>query len=815
MKSLKKVLAVALVVALAFSLVTIASAATVKDYSDASSIKQTEAVDLFTQLGFLQGYNGAFDPSGTLTREQAAKIIAYVLVGSAKADAMKVNSTSFSDVASSRWSAGYIQYCANIGIINGIGNGQFNPEGKLTASQFAKMLLCAIGYGKAGEYIGPNWELNVIADATRLGIFSLNVDLTAPATREQAAQYAFNAYCFISQVVYNGTTKSYQAAFNTVDPYVTISVASTLAYQQGVYSNYTILNGHAYRYWYLGDGTVVSGYYLKENLVATSADGTSITRLTTPTDSKYKGVMITGDTQLFYNGGPVSGLTSIVKDGQDLDTRAKLMGVVVQLIKTNGDSVVDIVNVTEKEVLQLGSAPVVNATSGNVTIPGIPGLADYKAAFVDGYAGLAAGDWVLWYKDVYGTYHVEKAQTVTGQMTSFTPSAVPGFDTMVFGGALRFETGLYYTNTGASDTAIANFATAAPTTANYNADATAWLDNGGNVIYMELNAAAPSFSYGLVLDYQYYGALANSALVKLFKDDGTVGVYSVAANNFGIVPNQSSEFDFSGTVYGYLARYMIDASGKATLIGSTAATYGQDTLSTSYAAKGVLVDGVSVDEQLTAATKIFYFDTSAAYNPMTNPAYVTTGTANTSGMTAGSGAGFDFAYFKSSSSYDVAGGLLFNVNQPVYAGSSFVYVIYPSVATHVVSGITYYDYTVFVDGTMKTVTSLSATEFGSSGLWCYKTDSNGAVIPGTSEQATSITDLSGAAGAVTAVSSTYVSWDSTASVVVDSNTKFYMVSSLPVPFGMVTASTLAIGYNIEYVQMNSAKTAAAAIYFTA
>ncbi len=97
---------------------------------------------------------GKFGPTGTFTRESAAKVIAYLLVGSA-ASSLKASTSSFKDVATDRWSAPYIQLCVSKGIIGGDGSGNFNPTAPVTGSQFAKMLLTALGYGKQGEYTGP------------------------------------------------------------------------------------------------------------------------------------------------------------------------------------------------------------------------------------------------------------------------------------------------------------------------------------------------------------------------------------------------------------------------------------------------------------------------------------------------------------------------------------------------------------------------------------------------------------------------------------------------------------------------------------
>jgi hypothetical protein len=75
-----------------------------------------------------------------------------------------------------------------------MGDGTFNPTGSVTGLQFAKMLLCALGYGVNGEYTGEGWGINAAKDALSLGVFAGNLagaDNTA-ATREECALYAFN-----------------------------------------------------------------------------------------------------------------------------------------------------------------------------------------------------------------------------------------------------------------------------------------------------------------------------------------------------------------------------------------------------------------------------------------------------------------------------------------------------------------------------------------------------------------------------------------------------------------------------------------------
>ena len=189
MRNLKKVLALVLALVMAMSLVTVANAA---DFSDKADINYKEAVDVMNAIGVIDGLDtGAFNPKGTLTREQAAKIICTMMLGDS-ADKLGTSSSSFKDVAVTRWSSPYIEYCASIGIIAGNGDGTFNPTGKLTGHAFAKMLLGALGYNAATEgYVGAGWSIEVAKDAVSAGIDVDGVALSAQLTREQAAQMAF------------------------------------------------------------------------------------------------------------------------------------------------------------------------------------------------------------------------------------------------------------------------------------------------------------------------------------------------------------------------------------------------------------------------------------------------------------------------------------------------------------------------------------------------------------------------------------------------------------------------------------------------
>ena len=188
---MKKLLALVLALVMSMSLVTISNAA----YSDKADIDLKEAVDVLSAVGVFEGSDGRFDPKANLTREQAAKLVAYLQLSQKSADAL-VGGNKFTDVAANRWSAGYVDYCATTGVVAGVGNGQFNPTGSLTALQFGKMLLVCLGYDATTENLtGADWQINtskLMASAKLLkGLDSVKANDVI--TREQAAQMMLNA----------------------------------------------------------------------------------------------------------------------------------------------------------------------------------------------------------------------------------------------------------------------------------------------------------------------------------------------------------------------------------------------------------------------------------------------------------------------------------------------------------------------------------------------------------------------------------------------------------------------------------------------
>lgn len=154
------------------------------------------AVEYMVMEDILSGYpDGSFQPKESLNREQAAKMVALLILGSDAAKDLTVDAAPFTDVEADRWSAKFVAWCVENEIVTGYDDGSFDPFGDLTGYQFGKMLLCAFGYGKASDYEGSAWPSAVAADGKAIELFNGDDTMTtdAPLTRQQAALMAHNA----------------------------------------------------------------------------------------------------------------------------------------------------------------------------------------------------------------------------------------------------------------------------------------------------------------------------------------------------------------------------------------------------------------------------------------------------------------------------------------------------------------------------------------------------------------------------------------------------------------------------------------------
>jgi len=214
LRRIRKTLSLVIVLTMAISMVPYTGALTTSDdYLDKDDITNREAVDVLSAISVMEGSgsDGArnFRPKDLVTRAEAAAIIARLVLTRRVADVLPKTETTFKDVSSDHWASGYIGWCVSAGIVAGYGDGRFGPADNVTASQFAAMLLRAIGWGKRGEYTGRDWEVNATIDALRYGIFSGNGDFSKAADREHTAMYTFNALT-AELMVWVNDTQSYR-----------------------------------------------------------------------------------------------------------------------------------------------------------------------------------------------------------------------------------------------------------------------------------------------------------------------------------------------------------------------------------------------------------------------------------------------------------------------------------------------------------------------------------------------------------------------------------------------------------------------------
>ena len=165
-------------------------------FTDSADIKvDADVVDTLVSLGIVEGFeDGSFQPNGTVTRAQMAKMIYVLRTGNSDASAYNDEKSSFTDI-NGHWARGYIKYCQSLGIIAGKNATTFAPNASVTAQEAAKMLLVTLGYNaeKAG-LTGAGWAAKTNALADEAGLLEdVNTSFTAACPRQYAAQLIYNA----------------------------------------------------------------------------------------------------------------------------------------------------------------------------------------------------------------------------------------------------------------------------------------------------------------------------------------------------------------------------------------------------------------------------------------------------------------------------------------------------------------------------------------------------------------------------------------------------------------------------------------------
>ena len=163
---------------------------TVTAFADGIQLTDAQKEDLYN-LGIMTGdENGDLRLYDNITRAEAAKMIC--VAGNINLPS-NTGEKIFDDVAADHWAYQYIYAAKENKIINGDGNGNFNPENNVTNEEIVKMIVCLLGYGEMAEQ-QSGYPAGYTATASRIGITNnLNLKTNTPATRNDVAIMISNA----------------------------------------------------------------------------------------------------------------------------------------------------------------------------------------------------------------------------------------------------------------------------------------------------------------------------------------------------------------------------------------------------------------------------------------------------------------------------------------------------------------------------------------------------------------------------------------------------------------------------------------------
>ena len=448
----KKVLSLVLCVAVMLSVMVMGAGAA---FSDQDKIENTEAVDACSALNIIGGYpDGSYKPEGNIKRSEICKMICVALNGGEEPTLGTPATPTFSDVRNTpnaAWAEKYIESCVSQGIVSGVGGGRFSPNGNVTGSQLAKMLLVCLGFDSDIEgYTGNAWDMNVNVRATQKGLYKglEGLDVSAALTRDTAAQMVWNALQ-AGEVKYEYTWVGGEATKvtavdkldNANNPITLLKdkynaevkdggiVTSVKEDSKGTYTVKTDKNANGYTkvakdysdlmgqkvdvLVKISDNTVY-GVYANEDskVLATGAVGQLDTVSNDTKKMKLNGVEYKFEKtalseNVVYNNDPDTEKTlQTIYNNRNANASDE-----IKFIDNNGDGKVDSMIVTPMTVAEVTYVGSTSITAGNKS---------YKFEDDDIYEGVAKNDWAVIVAGDYTTTDnavITKAGTIEGEVT--------------------------------------------------------------------------------------------------------------------------------------------------------------------------------------------------------------------------------------------------------------------------------------------------------------------------------------------------------------------------------------------------------------
>ena len=544
---MKKLLALVLALVMSMSLVTISNAA----FKDADKIDYKEAVDVMNAVGvFIGDEKGNFNAKENLTREQAAKIIAYLELGSKAADAL-VGGATFTDVASSRWPAGFVGYCAQAGVVAGY-DGKFDPAGQLTALQFGKMLLVELGYdAKAAGMVGADWAINTSKLMAKAKLMDkIDGSVNQVLTREKAAQMTLNA---LKAPTVEYTTKGSSIIVNGAEINLGASeptyVTNTIAKQQTI-SKQTLTNNGGYTI-ELGEklyqelklnrtsddfGRPANEWFYKAAKVGAYADKADLTYTagvkagTIYTDLGLGKKIDAENVALYVNGTPTTNTVNIAK-GVSTKIGAVGNGVLTEVFydDDNNTAIITQIITYYGEVQKTVKATATKDTYIVINPDGTKQPANFKANFETDEK--FEDDAVVYYTFSETAKEIKSvglAEVVSGVVTEAQNKKIENEDSQnVTIDGTQYKAGYAFVGEEVSSTMV-------------KGEYDVYLDSYGYMIKIE-EVGTLSSNYALVLDISNAGVFTSKQAQLLFAD-GTVKVVNTA-KDYNKPANNVDQFD--------------------------------------------------------------------------------------------------------------------------------------------------------------------------------------------------------------------------------------------------------------------------------
>jgi len=150
-----------------------------KTFDDISAHVNQPAIEALIARGIINGMgDNSFAPDKTMTRAEFCTITVKALGLEPKAN------NKFTDVKASDWFAGFVGTASDKGIVNGVGDNKFNPNGTITKQEAAAMV------ARAAKLCGMDTELETYEILNALAQFGDYVTVDTWAQESMAFCYS-------------------------------------------------------------------------------------------------------------------------------------------------------------------------------------------------------------------------------------------------------------------------------------------------------------------------------------------------------------------------------------------------------------------------------------------------------------------------------------------------------------------------------------------------------------------------------------------------------------------------------------------------